>query len=65
MPSNDEIVRIRRLIDRIRGGLDQVTDHDRDQIEQAVAVVRKHRAATVGLPRVRQPLPVFRPEPTP
>ena len=65
MPSNDEIVRIRRLIDRIRGGLDQVTDHDRDQIEQAISVVRKHRAATAGLPRVRQPLPVFRPEPTP
>lgn len=65
MPSNEEIAKVRRLIDRVRGGLDQLTDHDRAQIDHAVTVVRQHRTATAGsLPRIRQPLPVFRPEPT-
>jgi hypothetical protein len=65
MPSSEEITKVRRLIDRVRGGLDQLTDHDRAQIDHAVAVVRQHRTATAGsLPRIRQPLPVFRPEPT-
>ena len=64
MPSGEEITRIRRLIDRIRGGLDELTDHDRDQIDQAVAVIRQHRTTTAGMPRIRQPLPVFTPERT-
>lgn len=62
MPSDEEITRIRRLITRIRGGLDQLTDHDRAQIDHAVAVVRQHRTATTGMPAIRQPLPLFRPE---
>lgn len=62
LPSAEEIRRIRRLIDRIRGGMDQLTEHDRTQVEQAVAVVRRHRTAMAGTPRIRQPLPVFSPE---
>lgn len=62
MPASAEITAIRRLIDRIRGGLDELTEHDRAQIETAIAVVRQHRTATTGLPRTRQPLPMFRPE---
>lgn len=63
MPSGEEITRIRRLIDRIRGGLDELTETDRAQIEAAIDVVRQHRVATAGLSRIRQPLPVFRPQP--
>lgn len=62
MPSHEEITRIRRLIDRIRAGLDELTTQDREHLEQAVAVVRRHRTVMLGMPRIRQPLPDLRPE---
>ncbi len=62
MPSDHEITAIRRLIDQITGGLAELTDADRGQVEQAVAVVRRHRTAMLGMPSIRQPLPTFRPE---
>jgi len=64
MPSEEEITRIRRLIARIRTGLDELTPHERDHVEQAVAVVRHHRSVMLGMPRVRQSLPDLRPERT-
>ncbi len=65
MPSHHEIAAIRRLIDQITDGLAELTDTDRGQVEQAVAVVRRHRTAMLGMPRIRQPLPTFRPETRP
>jgi hypothetical protein len=64
MPSDQEIKRIRRLIDRMKGDLDELTEEERTQIDDAVAVVRRGRAKIVGLgiPRIRQPLPDVRPE---
>jgi hypothetical protein len=66
MPSGEEITRVRRLISRMKGDLDELTDDERGQIEDAVAVVRRGRARITGLgmPRVRQPLPDVRPERT-
>lgn len=64
MPSEEEITRIRRLIARVNTGLDELTPHDREHVEQAVAVVRRHRTAMLGMPRVRQSLPDLRPERT-
>jgi integrase len=66
LPSDQEITRIRRLIDRMKGDLDELSDEDRAQIEDAVAVVRRGRSKIVGLgmPRIRQPLPDLRPERT-
>jgi integrase len=64
MPSDDEITRIRRLIARIGSGMDELVPHDREQVEQAVAVVRRHRSVMLGMPRVRQTLPDLRPERT-
>jgi hypothetical protein len=63
-PSDQEITRIRRLIDRMKADLDDLTEEDRAQIGEAVAVVRRGRAKIVGLglPRIRQPLPDVRPE---
>jgi integrase len=61
MPSDEEISRIRRLINQIRGDLDQLTPAERAQVEQAVATVRRHRSVSLGIPRVRQPLPDLRP----
>jgi integrase len=61
-PSEEEISRIRRLIGRIRGDLDQLTAAERADVEQAVAAVRHHRSVLLGMPQVRQPLPDLRPE---
>ncbi|HET8659185.1 MAG TPA: hypothetical protein VFM55_09325 [Micromonosporaceae bacterium] len=60
-PSDEEITRIRRLIGRISGDLDALTDAERGQIEQAITTVRRHRAVALGLPKVRPPLPDLRP----
>jgi integrase len=66
MPSDEEIKRIRRLIDRMKGDLDELTEEERAQIEEAVAVVRRGRTriTSLGMPRVRQPSPDLRPERT-
>jgi integrase len=64
MPSDNEITRIRRLIDRMKGDMDELTDEERAQIDDAIAVVRRGRSKVVGLgmPRIHQPLPDVRPE---
>ena len=61
LPSEEEIIRIRRLITRINAGLGELTAAERDQIDQAIAVVRRHRAVMLGMPRIRQALPSLRP----
>jgi hypothetical protein len=63
-PSEEEIRRIRALIAQITTGLDELTPADREQIEQAVTVVRRHRAVTLGMPHIRRALPDLRPERT-
>lgn len=59
MPSDQEIVRVRRLINRMKGDLGELATEDRAQIQEAVTVVRRSRnkIVSLGLPRVRQPLP--------
>ncbi|MDX2923237.1 MULTISPECIES: hypothetical protein [Streptomyces] len=55
------VTRVRRLVSRVRADLDELTDEDRAQIRQAVQVVRRTRqVGSLGLPRVRQPLPDLR-----
>ncbi|MEU8965250.1 tyrosine-type recombinase/integrase [Streptomyces sp. NPDC048491] len=61
MPSQEEIDRVRRLIDRVSSDLDQLTAEDRAQIEQAVTLVRRSRTVHLGMPRIGQPLPDVRP----
>ncbi|MFD7938996.1 hypothetical protein ACFV4T_31485 [Streptomyces sp. NPDC059755] len=61
MPAAEEIQRVRRLIDRVSGDLDNLTAEDRAKIDQAVAVVRRTRTVHLGMPRVGQPLPDVRP----
>jgi hypothetical protein len=56
-PATQEITRIRRLVTRIKGDLEQLPDADRAQIDDAVAILRHHRATTratnLGMPTVR------------
>jgi hypothetical protein len=65
MPSEEEIRRIRRLIEQISHGLDTLEPEARQHLQQAVTLVRRHRSTTLGMPRTRQPLPDLRPERTP
>jgi integrase len=65
MPSDEEIRRIRRLIAQISNGLDELEPEQRQHLQQAVTVVRRHRSVMLGMPRTRQPLPDLRPERTP
>ncbi|MFE9299359.1 tyrosine-type recombinase/integrase [Streptomyces niveus] len=60
-PSDDEIARVRRLVQRVRQDLDDLTDEDRAQIREAVALVCRSRGVSLGMPHVRQPLPDLRP----
>ena len=52
-PTQQEITRIRRLITRINGDLDQTNDIDRVAIDEAVTVIRRHRAVHLGMPAAR------------
>jgi integrase len=52
-PSQQEITRIRRLITRINGDLDQTGDVNRAAIDEAVTVIRRHRAVHLGMPGAR------------
>lgn len=61
MPSEEEIRRVRRLIQRVKSDLDDLTPEERAQIEQAVSLVRRSRTVLLGMPRVGQPLPDVRP----
>ncbi|MGY0062951.1 tyrosine-type recombinase/integrase [Streptomyces sp. LZ34] len=61
MPSEEEIRRVRRLINRVKADLDDLNAEDRAQIEQAVSMVRRGRTVMLGMPRVGQPLPDVRP----
>ncbi|MCX2927947.1 tyrosine-type recombinase/integrase [Streptomyces sp. NEAU-W12] len=64
MPSDEEIRRVRRLINRIKADVDELDDDERARIEQAVTTIRRARNSVVnlGIPRLRQPLPDIRPD---
>lgn len=62
MPSDAEITRIRRLIQRVTEDVEILTEAERAEIQQAAQVVRQMRQNFLGMPRIRQPLPDLRPE---
>jgi hypothetical protein len=55
MPSQEEITRLRALIGRVTDGPDDLTAADRAEIDEAVAVVRRHPTVMLGMPRTRHP----------
>ncbi len=65
-PAEEEITRIRRLISKIKGDMTQLTDAERAAVDDAVAVVRRHRSVcspvSLGMPAFRAPLPSPRTE---
>ncbi|MFI8186260.1 hypothetical protein ACIF70_38055 [Actinacidiphila glaucinigra] len=64
MPSDEEILRVRRLISRVKADLDNLTDDERAHVQAAVSVVRRGRTVLVGMPRVRALAPATRPGPS-
>jgi len=52
-PADQEINIIRQLINRIKGDIAFLSPADRARIDEAVAVVRKHRAVSIGMPPLR------------
>jgi hypothetical protein len=63
-PSQQEITRIRRLIARINGDLDRASNTERAAIDEAVTVMRRHRAVSLGMPSTRTTAPDVHPEAT-
>jgi integrase len=56
-PAEEEITRIRRLISRIKGDIADLPADGRARIDEAVTVIRKHRAVSLGMPAIRPPAP--------
>jgi len=55
-PTQEEITRIRQLINRIKGDVAELDETERARVEDAVAVIRRHRAAhtvALGMPTVQ------------
>jgi integrase len=52
-PAEEEITRIRRLIGRIKGDVAELPAAERAQADEAVTVMRKHRAVSLGMPSAR------------
>jgi dsDNA-specific endonuclease/ATPase MutS2 len=60
MPSSEEIRRVKRLIDRVRGDLEGLAEEEKAQVLEAVSIVRRGRQTLLGMPRVGPPEPDFR-----
>ena len=62
MPAAEEIRRVRHLTGQIKGDIARLDAGQRAQIDEAVGVVRRHRAVHLGMPSVRPVLPSPRTE---
>jgi integrase len=56
-PTEEEITRIRRLINQIKGDITELDADERARVDDAVTVIRRHRAVSLGMPGTRTPLP--------
>ena len=54
MPSEEEIGRIRSLIASVSAGLDHLEAAERASVDQAIEVIRAHRAVALAMPRLRR-----------
>jgi len=58
-PTGEEITRIRRLINQIKGDITELDEAERARVEDAVAVIRRHRAVSLGMPSTRAGQPTL------
>ena len=59
-PSQEEITRIRRLINRIKGDLAELGTSEQASLDEAITVLRRHRAVSLGMPAIRPGRPAPR-----
>ena len=52
-PAQEEITRIRRLISRVKDDITKLSDPERARVDEAVTVIRRHRAVALGMPSAR------------
>ena len=60
-PSQEEITRIRRLINRIKGDLTELGATEQAVVDEAITVLRRHRAVSLGMPALRPGTPTAPP----
>ena len=53
-PAEEEITRIRRLITRIKSDLADLAGDKRAAIDDAITIMRRHRAVSLGMPAIRR-----------
>jgi integrase len=51
-PAEEEITRIRHLINKIKGDIAHLPAAERARTDEAVTVIRKHRAVSLGMPGI-------------
>ena len=56
-PAEEEITRIRQLISRVKGDIADLPADSRARINEAVTVIRRHRAVSLGMPAIRPAAP--------
>ena len=56
-PAEEEITRIRQLISRVKGDVADLPADSRARINEAVTVIRRHRAVSLGMPAIRPAAP--------
>ena len=61
-PAEEEIRRVRHLVNRIKGDITRLDASQRAQVDDAVTAVRRYRAVHLGMPAVRTVLPSPRTE---
>ena len=62
-PTEEEITRVRRLVNRITGDIAGLSDTERAHIDEAVAVIRRHRTSvSLGMPQTHSAAPALSPQ---
>jgi hypothetical protein len=56
MPSEEEITRIRHLINQVASGLDGLSAEERSQVDRAIATIRAQRGVMIGMSGTRRSL---------
>ena len=56
-PAEEEITRIRHLISKIKGDIAHLPAAERERTGEAVTVIRRHRAVSLGMPALRASMP--------
>jgi hypothetical protein len=60
MPSEEEITRIRHLINQVTSGLEELSAEERSQVDGAIATIRAQRGVMIGMSGTRRSISEIR-----